>query len=421
MVSKVRSDSGEELRIRRRKQRILLCALVLSLFSGMSKILIPGTVFSELQEDLHFSAAILGTMTAAYMYCIAGSQIALGILSNRYGGVRILLFGCGCFITGFLLFPLLSSPVWMVAVRGICGVGAGTVFLGITKLIIDLYPKRFPLYFSIALFISYIGPITAGIPAAALVRATSWRCALLLIAAVPTFAFLLILGSVRGTLRKVEPGHAFREFLVLCRHGALWRLFLSTSLLFGIHYAVLTTLGRKALEDRCGFSPRSASLWISVLAAVVALSSLFSNVTLRIFGGRRRAVVIFCAFSSLIGTLLAAAAFEFGWGGVPVTIAFLMLANGAGYFSIFGTIAKELNPARLGGLAIAMLNFAAFAMIAAIGNAAGWLLALYEPPEAAGAILYPAAAYRNFFLCAAVLALTSVIFAFTLPETGRRR
>ena len=164
-----------EKRLWRRKRRILFCALVLSLFSGMSKILIPGTIFSELQDDLHFSASILGTMTAAYMYCIAGSQVALGILSSRYGGVRILLFGCGCFITGFLLFPLCSSPTPMILLRAICGVGAGTVFLGITKLIIDLYPKRFPLFFSIALFISYIGPITAGIPAAALVRAASKR------------------------------------------------------------------------------------------------------------------------------------------------------------------------------------------------------------------------------------------------------
>ena len=419
MGSTLRSASAEELRIRRRRKRILFCAIVISFFTGMSKVLIPGAVFSELQEDLHFSAAILGTMTAAYMYCIAGGQMMLGIFANRYGGVRIILFGCGCFVIGFFFFPLLSSPVWMVVLRGICGIGAGITFLGITKLIIELYPARFPFFFSTALFISYVGPITAGIPAAMLVRATSWRCALLLIAAVPTLCFLLMLLSLKKSFRKVKTGHAIREFLVLCRHGALWRLLLATSLLFGIHYAVLTTLGRKALEDQCGFSPRSSSLWISVLATVVAVTTLFSNTTLRIFGGRRRAVVIFCAFSSLVGTLLAAASFQYGWGGVPVTAAFLLLANGAGYFSIFGTIAKELNPTRLGSLAIAMLNFAAFVMIAAIGNAAGWLLASYEPSETTGAILYPAAAYRNFFLGAAPLALLSLALAFTLPETRR--
>ena len=407
----------ERERIRKRKVRILFCAIVISLFTGMSKILIPGAVFSELQEELHFSAAILGTMTAATMYCIAASQVAMGILANRYGGVRILLFGGGCFVIGFTIFPLLSSPVPMILLRGLCGIGAGTVFLGITKLLIDLYPKRFSLFFSITLFVSYIGPIAAGNPAAMLVRATSWRCALLLFAAVPLFAFVMILLSLKGTLRKAEPGHAFREFLVLCRNRALWRLYICTSLIFGIHYAVMTTLGRKALEDQGGLSPRAASMWISALAVIVAANSLLSNVTLKLFGGRRKAVVIFCSCSTLAGVLLAAASFQCGWGGAAEVTAFILLANAAGYFSIFGTIAREVVPARLGGLAIAMLNGAAFVMIAAGGNAAGWVLAGYEEPEATGAILYPAAAYRDFFLLAIPFALLSLALAFTLPET----
>ena len=411
-----RDISRQEI-LRRRKRRILVCAIAISFFTGMSKILIPGAVFSELQADLHFSAAVLGAMTAACMYCIAGSQLALGILSTRYGGVRILLFGCSCFIAGFVSFPLLSSPGWMILARGICGIGAGTVFLGITKLIIALYPKKFSIFFGIALFVSYTGPIVAGTPAAMLIRATSWRCALLLIAAVPLCCFVVLLCSLGGTFRRVEEGHAFREFLLLCRNGAMWRLMLCTSLIFGIHYAVLTTLGRKALEDRCGFSAECASTWISVLAVVVAVNSLLGNVTLRLFGGSRRNVVIFCSSSALAGTLLAAASFQFGWSGAAVTIAFLTIANAAGYFSIFGLIAKELNPARLGGLAIAMLNCAAFTMIATAGNAAGRVLACSEPPVSAGAILYPAEAYRNFFLLCIPFALLSLGLAFTLPET----
>ena len=45
----------EEKVIFRRKMIILICGVVLFFFTSMSKMLIPGAVFADLQKDLHFS------------------------------------------------------------------------------------------------------------------------------------------------------------------------------------------------------------------------------------------------------------------------------------------------------------------------------------------------------------------------------
>ena len=91
--------------LRRRRQLILWSGVVLFFFTSMSKVLVPGAVFNDLQA-LGFSAGALASLGAWYMYTYAFSQMAVGIFSDRYGGVRLLLFGGGFFAAGSLLFPL---------------------------------------------------------------------------------------------------------------------------------------------------------------------------------------------------------------------------------------------------------------------------------------------------------------------------
>ena len=412
-----------EIKLRKKKLVIFFAAIILFFFTSMSKILVPGSVFSELKGELGFSAGILAGMGSAYMYCYAASQLALGLLSSKYGGVRILIFGGGCFVFGSLLFPLLSSPHWMIFARGITGLGAGTVFIALAKLIDDLYSGNFSMVLGITLFIGYLGPVTGGLPFAALVENTSWRWALLTPAIISALALLAVFIFLKGTMTKVLPGQPWKPLFVILSDKYSWLLYLTSSVVFGVYYVIMTVMGKKCLEDFGNFSSYAASLWITLFAVIVAANNILSNVVLKLLGERRKVLTLFAGIACFAGTAFSALAFHFNWG-CWIVAGFLLIAIPAGFFSIFGTVAKELHPPELVGLSVAILNFFAFVAIALSGSIAGWVLSGYEGnmlSGISGRLAYPPLAYRDLFAILSILALMGLFSAFFIPETRKKR
>lgn len=76
---------------------IFAFSVLISFFSSMSKVLVPGATFSALQTSFGCSAALLTAIGSVYMYAYALSQFALGLFSDRCGGIRILLVGGSLF------------------------------------------------------------------------------------------------------------------------------------------------------------------------------------------------------------------------------------------------------------------------------------------------------------------------------------
>ena len=118
---------------------IFLSGAIFNFFTSMSKVLVPGTIFDELQSNLRISGATLSLMGSVYMYCYAASQLVVGVLTTRFGGVRILLWGGTIFVIGSIAFPFLSNPTLMIISRAITGLGAGSCFVGLARIYAEFY------------------------------------------------------------------------------------------------------------------------------------------------------------------------------------------------------------------------------------------------------------------------------------------
>lgn len=404
--------------LRRRRQTILWCGVVLFFFTSMSKVLVPGVVFSDLQA-LGFGAGAIASLGAWYMYTYAFSQMAVGIFSDRYGGVRLLLFGGGFFAAGSILFPLGTAYPVLFAARVLAGMGSGTVFLGVSKLIADLYPERFALVFGVVMFLGYLGPITGVLPMAWLIQTTTWRWALAVPAIFSALAMLVIAFSAHGCTKPTVPGNCFASLWELVRDRRNLLLFGASSTVFGSYYALLTVAGGKCLEDVCGMTRLRASALLTAMAVLVALGNLLTAPLLKLCGGRRQVPLRAVLACSLAGAALGTAAFHFRLPVWVVAAAFVLLAVPAGFFSLFTIIVKELNPPERSGLAVSSLNFCAFVMIAAVGDASGLLLSR----SAAAAktvdkvVIYPPEAYRNILILFVCIAAAGLVCGFRVPET----
>lgn len=421
----------ENLNIIRRKKFFILCfATLLMFFTSMNKVLVPGAVFSDMQKSLGVSGNELAAMGATFMYCYALSQLVLGLLCHKFGGVRILLIGGSLFTAGSILFPFLKDPDLLIAARGITGIGAGSVFIGLAKLIADIFPEKFSSVLGITLFIGYLGPVCGGLPFVSFVKFAGWNNAFLTIGIIIVLAMLVIFLLAPGTLKKIRGSESIFSplFQILKNHYSNC-LSVSSMIIFGAHYMILSTIGQKVLEDFGHFSHYSASLWMSVLAGIVAVCNLGSGAILSLFGEKRRRILITASFFCLVGGISGILIFGLSLPGILVPCIFILLALPAGCFPLYGTHAKELNPPEHVGLSVAMLNFFAFVGIAIGGNAAGSVLARYETTplikKIAGStgtvIHYPAEAYRDIFIVITFFAAIGVITALFVPETYKEK
>lgn len=421
----------DDLQLRRRQTVILWCGVVLSFFTSMSKILVPGPIIDDLQQ-LGFNAVELSAMGFGYYCSYALSQLALGAYSVRWGGVRLMLFGGSCFVLGSILFPLgsLMPPVgnvecsyWMMfAARMLTGLGAGTMFPGLAKLLSDLYTERFALVFGVVMFLGYLGPICGREPVLRLIDLVKWRWAFQILALLSLATLAVLATASRGALKPVMSGNSLEALRRVFGNTDNLLIFGASSVVYGAYYVLPVVAGQKCLTD-CGMTKVNAERLIMFQAALIAVCNLGTSSLLRLFGGRRKLMLIIAGVCGLAGGILGAAAFQLNWPLPTVVTAFVLVAIPACFFSLQSLIVKELNPPERAGISISMLNFCAFVLITACQPVAGVILHRYEAAATRinGIVSYPPTAYRDIFLFFVVLEVIGILCCFGVPETRPKR
>ena len=401
----------DDVQLRRRQVIVLWCGVVLSFFTSMSKILVPGPIVGDLKA-LGLDAVELSSLGFGYYCAYAVSQLALGAYSVRWGGVRLMLFGGSCFVLGSVIFPLSGSFWTMFAARMLTGLGAGTLFPGLAKLISDLYTKRFAVVFSVVMFLGYLGPICGRTPVLHLVDLVRWRWALEIIALAALTAFAVLVIAARGAVKPVMSGNSIAALRKVFGSSRNLLIFGASSVVYGAYYLLPVVMGQECLIDS-GMSKVNAERLIMFQVLLIAICNLGTSTLLRIFGGYRKLLLLFVGMCGLAGAVLGAVAFEIYLPLPAVVAAFVLMAVPAGFFSLQSLIVKELNPPELSGISISMLNFCAFVLIMACQPVAGLILDRH--------CAYPYAAYRDIFIVSVVLESIGIACALFVPETKPKK
>ena len=400
--------------LKKKKMAILICGIVIFFLTSMAKVLIPATIFEDLQKT-GMDVNRISTLGAIFLYAYAASQLLMGCFSDRYGGVRILLIGGSFFSLGTILFPLINNYYLMLPVRFMTGFGAGTIFLGVAKLLDDLFSKRFGIALGTVLVFGYLGPTTGTMPMVKLVQTIGWRPAMILPGLIALLPLILILILKKGTLKPVVKGQTFAPLFVMIKNKNMWYASFACATIYGAYYTLLGQIGQKALVDIYALPAAKAAMWMMILTLIVAGNTFLSNMYLSLVRNRRKLMIIIGVLLSLAGILLAQYGFAVKSGAAAFIVSAILLAFPAGFFSIFSIIAKELNPPRLVAMSVAYINFMAFIFISAYQNISGMILKSYPIPP--GTITLPLQAYNAVYLFFLAGALISLISACLMPET----
>ena len=414
MSSEVLSDNV----LRQKKMFILFCGVLIFFLTSMAKVLIPATIFQDLLK-MNMDVTKISSLGAAFLYAYAASQLVMGCFSDRYGGVRILLIGGSMFAAGTIIFPLMSNYYLMLLFRVITGFGAGTIFLGVAKLLGDLFPGKFSIALGAVLLFSYLGPTTGTMPMVKLVETVGWQMAMITPGTVALIPMLIIISCMRGTIKPVIGGQTLEPLYVMIKNRRLWISCFACAAVYGTYYALVGQIGQKIFIDLFHFSSGKAAACIMSLTVIVAVNNVVVNIILKIFGNRRKLVILLGTALSLTGILLAKYVFAASLSGVWFIAAAVCTAFPAGFFAIFSTVAKELNDEKYVGMSVAFINFMAFVFISMYQNITGYILKAF--PTQAGSLAFSLEAYQavySFFLIGAVI---SFIAACLMPETRHKQ
>jgi MFS family permease len=380
---------------------LILLGALFYFVANFQRIAIPGAVFDVLQQELSVSAPYITAFGAIYMYIYAFNQLIIGVLVDRFGGIRVIMAGSIFLALGCLLFPITSNLPLMYFSRALIGLGSSTFYLSLIKELKAVFSdKNFGLAISVMLFLGYAGGIAANAPFVMAMKFVNWREILLGIAGVVIFAiiiFALLLPSV--TLPRINKTVKIRTLpfrLVLHkRHNR--NLFSFACCNFGISYVIQTIIGKKFLEDFCTISPQKAAIVLSTMAIIAAAFNIINATTCKICHNHR---VIFLKCASVItflSLLTLCTLICFNIKSVAIYMIFFILAANASLTSLLVPVLHLTNRKMVSTTAVSIMNFCFFMMVGILGTATGFLLNVFEPQKVGETLVYGNSSYLLLF------------------------
>lgn len=202
----------------------------------------PQSVSLSFMSDFSTDASGVAMLASSYFWGYTLMQIPAGLLVDRYGVRRVVLFSMAVSSLGSAAFALAPNLLDVFAARLIVACGDALVFTALLKLVaLSFRDERFGIMSGISQVSGYVGGVMATTPLAAAVTGYGWRACFVFIACVGAanlgFAGIVIKPDQVARTTKTLGG-VLAASLTALSQPANWGCAMS----FASHFAVMTTL-----------------------------------------------------------------------------------------------------------------------------------------------------------------------------------
>ncbi len=407
---------------------ILILAYITVYFHRMA----PGVVSGDLMAAFQTSGAALGSLAAMYYYIYTAMQIPAGVLADTLGARIGVALGCLVAGIGSILFGLAETFEIASIGRFLVGLGVSVVFVGLMRSNTQWFSERN--YGSVSgatLLLGNLGSILAAGPLALLLTTTSWRAVFVGIGVLSLGLGILVAAYVRNrpedaglpSVRELEglAPHPPRErHWAHDLHGviatrAVWPSFFMMFGVTGSLFAFAGLWGVPLMRDVFGLDRTGASLYTTAALGGFAIGCLLAGWLSDRLGRRKPVILGACVLSVLAWLALILLPWGLGWTGLAL---YALLGFSAGGFVVGYAAAKEVVPAGVAGMAIALVNTGLFLGAAIMQPAFGWAMDLtWDGTLVDGARRYALSDYHNGLWLSCCFALLALVASLYTRET----
>ncbi|MBA3661913.1 MAG: MFS transporter [Gammaproteobacteria bacterium] len=381
-----------------------------------------GTVANQVMNDLTLTVGTFAWVTSAYYFSYAAMQIPVGILLDKFGVRKILIFATSvCAFSSFCFAHSSNFPLAFLS-RLIMGFGSAFGFICLLVVASNWFPRRYTGVVSgTSQFIGTLGPILAGGPMVTLLMATSlsWQRLMDMIGLMGfALAFIMLFviknknrdgKSITIYLQRERP--ILHYLKTLSKNPQVWFI----AAYSGMIYVPMTLLGGVwgiPYLESLGFTNAQAANVISVTWMGYAIGAIsFGGISDRI--ERRRPVLVFSALMG-IGLVLGMIMFTHQSIYFYTTLFLLLGFSSAGQTVAFSVIAEHVD---LATKATAMgINNTSITLLSSFTPiAAGYLIHAMHTGDPA--TLLPRDFFSSFMIMPILSAIAGTIAIFFIKET----
>lgn len=154
----------------------------------------PSVLTAQLREFFSVNDQQLGTIGAMYLYAYAAFQLPAGMLVDKYGPKRLLVFASLLVCFGSFSFAFSQNYYAAYFSRFLIGAGSAFAFVGCLKIgTIWLAASAFPLVVGLTNFCGTLGALFGGLPFSILIEQHGWHNALVIISLLGLVVTLLLM------------------------------------------------------------------------------------------------------------------------------------------------------------------------------------------------------------------------------------
>ena len=383
-------------------------------------------IANDLVVDLALDTRGLGTISAAFFYAFALTQIPISIFLDRIGPRKMMTGLSLLGIAGALIFSCAHSIEPGLVGRTLLGMGMACNLMGTLKLLTVWFgPATFATLSGVIFSIGTLGNMAAATPLVLLVNVMGWRQAFMVIAGVNLLLVLILYVVVRDTPpdkpstspQELFPDmrRAFSGLALLLKKKEYWIISLASLVSYGVYGAFQTLWAGPYLMEAMGQSVMNAGHLILLMnLGAISGGPVWGVLSDRILKTRKWLVS---------GGLLIVVVMVLLMAGLPGGTGFLALAFlffSFGFFRATGLLMyvhiKEIMPLEMAGTAMTGINF--FTMIgpALFLQGLGIFMQSLYPESSRGAEAFTA----SFLVCAFCSFLVAVFYLFTRDTMHRR-
>lgn len=398
--------------------------LLLYATSYFQRIGIPGTIYNQLSGEFGFTATQIAGIGTAFVCVYSICQLFVGMLADKFCGIRVITWGGLIFCFGVIGFPLVCGNLWaMYLMRFLTGLGASTMYLSIVKETDRLFGRQnYSVFMGIVYFVGYSGGLFGTYPFEKLNSMFNWIHVLFVIGAVSVACYLVVIFTKRiippAPIAKTKI--SFRPLLYFLKNPYMMMLIFCSSVIFCTYSTIQMVFGKKFMQDYVGLSSSGAAMVVFFQTFTCMLTLLGFGILIRIMGNRRKPQMIFSASLAFLNTLLMVCVMKFGWNPKIFVAGFILYAMASGSAVAFSLVAQEINARDTMTQATGVNNLCNYLFVAISPLLIGRLLDSYVAGKAVAAgtaVTYPPEAYQMVFLLLLIPTFITLVIACILPET----
>ena len=375
----------------------------------------PGIFSKQLSISFSLDAEELGRFSAIYFLAYAVMQIPAGLLYDKFGGKRVLIFSTLVASIGTLMFSMSDNIIIGRISRVLMGGGTASAFLGALYFILRWFPERyFATLAGVVALVGSIGAMFGEVFLAYMLNTYNWRPTTLGLAVCGGFITVLIALFIKNhpyndaEQTKLETKNNLRQELnYLLTHSQVWAIGIYCFLNWSVVTVFASLWGVPYLKRAYDMSLTDASWAVFLIWAGIGIGSPIIG-WISDYMKRRKLILITCSILAITSLLII-----LYFANLPNYITYLALIclgiSASGSTIVFAT-AKDIVQVESLNLCNGLINMlavtSALVLQPLIGVIMNWL---WIGKEVDNISVYTAMTYKSALFILVICAILSLL------------